>query len=119
MVINALDPLSIIVDEDMLSLVEDGDGTEINVSLNRIPADSDSVTVTATSDLLSGLTLSTSSLTFTGTETRTVSVTTGDDYSGLATVTFMADNYESATVTVDITAAALRFRVKVFLEGAQ
>ena len=121
-IINALDPLSIIVDEDMLSLVEDGASTDINVSLNRIPADRDSVNVTATVTSIppgSGLTVSTTLLTFTGTETQTVTVTPGDDYSGMATLIFTATDYESATVTVDITAAALRFRVKVFLEGAQ
>ena len=44
-VISALSPLSITATPTMLSLVEGGASTEINVSLNRIPAGSASVTV--------------------------------------------------------------------------
>ena len=70
--ISALSPLSITATPDMLSLVEGGASKEINVSLNRIPEGSGSVTVMINLQEGSELTVSESSLEFTGTETRTV-----------------------------------------------
>ena len=111
--VEVLDSFRIEAMPDMLDLTEN---TQIRVKLSRIEADNVIVRVTIQPEG-SGLTVSDSSLVFTGMETRTVSIIVGDDYSdGAATVTFMAEGYEAATV--NITAAALRFRIKVFLEGA-
>ena len=91
-----------------LSLVEgDSTGKEISVSLSRIPEGSGSVTVTINLQDGSGLTVMPSSLEFTGTETRTVTVEVLSDnlYIGDRNVmlTFTADDYTTATVTVEIT----------------
>ena len=104
------DPLSIEVTPDSVSLVEMGDGnsTEISVNLNRIEAGRE-VTVRVTIDPTAGseLTVSPSSLTFSATKLQTtVTITAIDDriYRGdrEVTVTFEADDYASAMVTVTI-----------------
>ena len=102
------DPLSIEVMPDMLRLVEDVGSTDISVSLNRIEAGRE-VTVRVTIDPTAGseLTVSPSSLTFSATKLQTtVTITAIDDsiYRGdrEVTVTFAADDYASATVTVTI-----------------
>ena len=107
--IEVLDLLRIEADTDRLSLVEGGDSTELRVSLNRIDADSGTVTVTINLQLGSELTVVPSSLEFTGTETRTVMVRAkndiDDEYIGIRdeTLTLTADDYAMATVTVEIT----------------
>ena len=107
--IEVLDLLRIEADTDRLSLVEGGDSTELRVSLNRIDADSGTVTVTINLQLGSELTVVPSSLEFTDTETRTVMVRAkndiDDEYIGIRdeTLTLTADDYAMATVTVNIT----------------
>ena len=107
--IEVLDLLRIEADTDRLSLVEGGDSTELRVSLNRIDADSGTVTVTINLQLGSELTVVPSSLEFTDTETRTVMVRAkndiDDEYIGIRdeTLTLTADDYAMATVTVEIT----------------
>ena len=107
--INALNALSITATPVSVSLVEmeGGDSTQISVRVNRIPEGSSSVTVTINLPEGSGLNVIPSSLEFTGTETRTVTVEVPSDnrYIGDRNVmlTFAADDYAMATVTVNIT----------------
>ena len=107
--INALPPLSITATPVSVSLVEmeGGDSTQISVRVNRIPEGSSSVTVTINLPEGSGLNVMPSSLEFTGTETRTVTVEVPSDnrYIGDRNVmlTFAADDYAMATVAVNIT----------------
>ena len=109
--INALSPLSITATPTVLSLVEGGASTEINVRLSRIPEGSDSVTVMINLQEGSELTVMPSSLEleFTDTQTRTVMVRAEDgivdEYMAnrSETLRFTADNYATAMVTVEIT----------------
>ena len=92
---------------DMLSLVE-GNSTPLSVSLSRIDTNNGTVTVTINLQEGSELTVMPSSLEFTGTETQTVTVTAtnvGGDYTDIRneTLTLTADDYTTATVTVEIT----------------
>ena len=105
----APEPLRIAATPVRVSLVEmeGGDSTEISVNLNRIEAGRDTVKVTIELEG-SGLRVSPSSLTFSATKLQTtVTVTAINDsiYTGdrEVTVTFEADDYASARVTVEIT----------------
>ena len=92
-----------------LSLVEgDGIEREISVSLSRIPEGSSSVMVTIKLPEGSGLKVSPSSLTFSATKlqtTVTVTAINNSIYTGdrEVTLTFEADDYTTARVTVNIT----------------
>ena len=100
-VINALSPLSIETDTEMLNVMEGGRSTDIRVSLNRIESDREDVTVTVTiKPEGSGLTVSSPLLTFRTTVAQTVTVEVPSDnlYTGNrdVTLTFEADDYPPA-----------------------
>ena len=105
--VEVLDRLRIEVDTDRLSLVEGGDNTELRVSLNRIDAARDTVTVMIEPEG-SGLTVRESSLTFSrsGLSPQFITVETTNDstYTGDSsrTLTLTAEGYATATVTVTI-----------------
>ena len=107
--VEVLDPLGIEAMPVSVNLVEmeGGDSTQISVRVNQIPEGSSSVTVTINLPEGSELTVIPSSLEFTGTETRTVTVaaTNNNDYTGdrEERLTFMASGYAAAMVTVNIT----------------
>ena len=102
-----LDSLRIEVDTDRLSLVEGGANAELSVSLNRIDASRDTVTVTIKPEE-SGLTVSPPVLTFSrsslGPQSITVDTTTDSTYTGdrRRTLTLTARGYATTMVTVDI-----------------
>ena len=100
-----LDSLRIVADTDRLSLVEGGANAEIRVSLNRIDAARDTVTVTIKPEE-SGLTVSPPVLTFNTTELQSITVdtTTDSTYTGdrRRTLTLAARGYVTTMVTVDI-----------------
>ena len=100
-----LDSLRIVANPVELSLVEDGDSTELRVSLNRIDAARDTVTVTIKPEG-SGLTVSPPVLTFNTTELQSITVqtTTDSTYTGdrRRTLTLAARGYVTTMVTVDI-----------------
>ena len=89
-----------------LDLTE-GSSRTINVSLSRIPEGSGSVTVTINLQEGSELTVSPPSFTLNSTKPETVTVEVKDDmeYNGIRdeTLTLTADDYATATVTVNIT----------------
>ena len=96
-----LDTLRVEAEPTTFTLTED-ESTQISVSLTRIEASEITVNIAAAE----GLTVVPSSLEFTDTETRTVMVTAtdADDYIGdrSRTLTLTADDYATATVTVNI-----------------
>ena len=107
MSVEVLDRLRIEANTDRLSLVEGGDNTELRVSLNRIDAARDTVTVMIEPEG-SGLTVRESSLTFSrsGLSPQFITVETTNDstYTGDSsrTLTLTAEGYATATVTVTI-----------------
>ena len=100
-----LDSLRIVADTDRLSLMEGGANAEIRVSLNRIDAARDTVTVTIKPEE-SGLTVSPPVLTFNTTELQSITVdtTTDSTYTGdrRRTLILAARGYVTTMVTVDI-----------------
>ena len=97
-------PLSITAMPASLSLVADGDSAQVKVSLNRLDAGSDEVEVSIKQE---GSRLDVaSSLTLRSRDEMEVSVTPTSE-TGMSTLTFTADDYITATVTVEITPAAL------------
>ena len=101
-----LDPLRIEADPVSLILTEGVGSTEISVSLNRIDAASGEVEVMIDSEG-SGFSVSPTLLMFNSTGSQTVTVNVEDDrvYEDVrtGTVTLMATDYTSVTVTVAIT----------------
>ena len=97
-------PLSITAMPASLSLVADGDSAQVKVSLNRLDAGSDEVEVSIKQE---GSRLDVaSSLTLRSRDEVEVSVIPTNE-TGMSTLTFTADGYITATVTVEITPAAL------------
>ena len=102
--VEVLDTLRIETDSDMLSL-EEGDNTQVSVSVNRIAASEVTINVEAPE----GLSVSPSELTFSRSspDPKVITVTAVEDvrYTGdrSSTLTLTADGYTMATVTVDIT----------------
>ena len=102
--VEVVDTLRIETDSDMLSL-EEGDNTQVSVSVNRIAASEVTINVEAPE----GLSVSPSELTFSRSspDPKVITVTAVEDdrYTGdrSSTLTLTADGYTMATVTVDIT----------------
>ena len=102
--VEVVDTLRIETDSDMLSL-EEGDNTQISVSLNRIAASEVTINVEAPE----GLSVSASELTFSRSspDPKVITVTAVEDdrYAGdrSETLILTADGYTTATVTVEVT----------------
>ena len=102
--VEVLDTLRVEADSDMLSL-EEGDNTQVSVSVNRIEGSEVTINVEAPP----GLSVSPSELTFSRSspDPKVITVTAVEDdrYTGDRNeiLTLTADGYTSTTVTVDIT----------------
>ena len=102
--VNVIESLRIAATPVSVVLVAGGASTQINVSVSRVVGESVRVDIDATAGL--SVAVEPSSVTLTNLDAIEVAVTATAPHTGRATLTFTADNYAMAMVTVEIRPAA-------------